>query len=88
MNYALRDVEDWANSNKLPLNEAKSKTLLVTGKRLKKKISSNVRVALATSKGERLEQLDSARLLGLDIDSELSFNKEIVSKAISGNWCA
>ena len=81
-------MEDWANSNKLPLNEAKSKTLLVTGKRLKKKISSNDRVSLITSKGERLEQGDSARLLGLEIDSELSFNKLIVSKAISENCCA
>ena len=28
LNCALRDVEDWANSIKLPLNESKSKSLL------------------------------------------------------------
>ena len=32
---AVSDVEDWTKSNKLLLNESKSKTLLVTGKRLK-----------------------------------------------------
>ena len=76
LNYALKDVEDWANSNKLPLNKAKSKTLLVTSKRLKK-ISSNDWVSLITSKGERLEQVESAWLLGLEIDSELSFNNHV-----------
>ena len=62
-------MEDWGNSNKLPLNEAKSKILLVTGKHLKKKISSNDRVYLVTSKGEWLEQVE--------IDSELSFNNHL-----------
>ena len=54
----MKDVEDWANSNKLPLNESKSKSLLVTGKCLKKKISSEDQLSLITSNGELLEQVE------------------------------
>ena len=67
LNCALRDVEDWANSNKLPLNKSKSKSLLITEKRLKKKISSEDQLSLITSNGELLEQVDSARRLGLGL---------------------
>lgn len=66
----LHDVERWTNSNKLPLNQYKTKTLLVTGKRLQVPPQS---LSVASSDGNKLEQVDSVRLLGIDIDSKLSF---------------
>ena len=35
---ALQNVETWASGNKLPLNETKTKSILVTGKRLANKL--------------------------------------------------
>ena len=43
---ALHDVENWANANKLPLNEKKTKTMLVTGKRLDVKLEPRKSSAL------------------------------------------
>ena len=37
LNRTWQDVETWTNANKLPLNQSKTKTLLITGKRLAKK---------------------------------------------------
>ena len=76
LSLALSDVEHWTNCNKLPLNEAKTKTLLVTGKRLQDKVPPNS-LSLVTSSGKALEQMDTVRLLGVDIDSHLSFTDHV-----------
>ena len=76
LSLALSDVEHWTNCNKLPLNEAKTKTLLVTGKRLQDKVPPNS-LSLVTSRGKALEQMDTVRLLGVDIDSHLSFTDHV-----------
>ena len=68
LTLAVNNVEDWTRSNKLPLNETKSKTLLVTGKRFKVPANS---LSVTTSSGSTLEQSDSVRLLGLNLDCNL-----------------
>ena len=78
LNRTWQDVETWANANKLPLNQSKTKTLLITGKRLAKKISSeDTKLSVVTNEGITLEQVETAKLLGLELDSELSFSSHV-----------
>ena len=78
LNRTWQDVETWANTNKLPLNQSKTKTLLITGKRLAKKISSeDTKLSVVTNEGITLEQVETAKLLGLELDSELSFSSHV-----------
>lgn len=82
----LNDIETWATANKLPLNESKTKVMLITGKRLNAKLSPEEKqLKIVTSNNEMLEQVDSSRLLGLELDSELTFETHVnyLSKKIS-----
>ncbi|PFX15897.1 putative RNA-directed DNA polymerase from transposon BS [Stylophora pistillata] len=60
---SLKEIECWTHTNKLPLNEKKTKTLLVTGKRLGKKLPDGYNLSLKTMNGVSLEQVPSAKLL-------------------------
>ena len=71
LNSSVAEIVKWAASNKLPINERKTKAILIAGKRLPSKI--NYEMAL-TINGTELELVPSVKLLGLEIDSELSFN--------------
>ena len=64
------------------LNEGKTKAMLITGKRLSSKINEEMTL---TIKGTELELVPSAKLLGLEIDSELSFTSlvEKICKKLS-----
>ena len=65
LNSTIAEIVDWAASNKLPINEGKTKAMLITGKGLPSKINAE------------LELVPSAKLLGLEIDSELSFTSHV-----------
>ena len=67
------EIQQWAMANKLPLNESKTKVLTVTGKRLAPRIQQDALVILGTSL-KALTNVDCVSLLGLNIDSALSFN--------------
>ena len=58
-------------TNKLPINESKSKALTITGKRLASKINNEL---VVTVEDNRLVNGKSPTLLGLTIDSSLSFD--------------
>ena len=81
LNVALQadvdKVAQWSNNNKMVLNESKTKTMLITGKRLSKKIDSTT-LTLNLNSAE-LEQVHSQKLLGVTIDSHLSFDEHIVN---------
>ena len=78
LNQTWQDVETWANANKLPLNQSKTKTLVITGKRLAKKISKeNTQLSVVTSEGNTLEQVAPAKLLGLELDSGVCFSSYV-----------
>lgn len=81
----MQDLVNWTNGNKLPINDTKSKVLLVTGKRLGVK-EPHSELTIVTSNGDTLESVDTVRLLGLDIDSKLSFSDhaDTTYKKISG----
>jgi len=54
----------------IPLNESKTKVLTVTGKRLSTRIGHDLVVVV---NGKQLENVRCAKLLGLEIDNELTF---------------
>ena len=69
------EVLNWSSSNKLLLNESKTKSMLVTGKRLVKKMEhSTLQLHLKSSE---LNQVHSHKLLGVTIDSQLSFDQHV-----------
>ena len=68
-------VAQWTIDNKMVLNESKTKTMLVAGKRLHKKISSTSLTVHVNS--VELEQVQSHKLLGVIIDTQLNFNEHI-----------
>ena len=57
------------------VNESKTKTMLVAGKRLHKKMNSNSLMVHVNS--VELEEVQSQKLLGVIIDNQLSFNEHI-----------
>ena len=78
LNRTWQDVETWANTNKLPLSQSKTKTLLITGKRLaKKKSMEDTQLSVVTIEGNTLEQVATAKLPGLELDSELCFYSHV-----------
>ena len=72
------NLEHWTENNHLQLNTDKTKTMLVTGKRLKAKLSLNEQVLnITTTKGVLLEQDLYYKALGVIFDQNLSFNDHI-----------
>ena len=74
LNSSVAEIAEWEAFNKLLMNESKTKAMLINGKRLPSKI--NYEMAL-TINGTKLEVFPSVKLLGLEIDSELSFNTHV-----------
>ena len=70
LHLSIAEIINWAALNKLPINDGKTKAMLITGKRLPSKINEEMTL---TIKGTELELVPSAKLLGLEVDSELSF---------------
>ena len=70
LNSSVAEIVEWAASNKVPVNEVKTKAILITGKRLPLKINNEMDL---TINGTELELAPS----GLEIDSELPFNSHV-----------
>ena len=68
-------VAQWTTDDKMVLNESKTKTMLVAGKRLHKKMSSTSLTVHVNS--VEIEQVQSHKLLGVIIDTQLNFNEHI-----------
>ena len=75
LNKSVSEIQFWASANKLPLNEDKTKVLTITGKRCVADINGSDIVV--TVSGKQLNNVDCATLLGVEIDSKLSFNEHI-----------
>ena len=80
LNKSVREIQAWASANKLPIND-KTKVLTITGKRLKSKL--NCELSVRTDSDNTLCNAESAALLGLGIDSKLSFNAHVDKNAKS-----
>ena len=68
-------IADWTSENRMVLNTSKTKTLLATGKRLKKKVPDKA-LKIACN-GSEIEQVTSQKLLGVTLDSHLNFTEHI-----------
>ena len=80
LSTCTRDLEHWIENNRLRLNVGKTKTMLITGKRLKGKLSPDDQILNITTKtGENLQQnrCYNYKLLGVILDEELNFNDHI-----------
>lgn len=68
-------MKTWSEKNHMVLNPTKTKTMLVTGKRLSKKVpSTELKVYID---GEQIQQVSTQKLLGLIIDKEMSYNEHV-----------
>ena len=71
----INNIADWTSNNKMVLNASKTKSLLVTGKRLEKKApDTNLKLSC---NGSEIEQITSQKLLGVKLDNHLSFTEHI-----------
>ena len=75
LNKSVSEIQLWASANKLPLNEDKTKVLTITGKRCVANINGRDIVVIVN--GKELSNVDCATLLGIEIDSKLSFSVHI-----------
>ena len=74
LNAAVSGTVHWATANKLPLNEKKTKVLTICGKRLSNRIPNDIIISV---NGSQLENIQCAKLLGLEIDKELIFHSHV-----------
>jgi hypothetical protein len=73
----MNALQNWSNINRMTLNERKTKSMLITGKRLDKKLESlDLQIELNNT---TIEQVDVFSLLGLKIDRRLTFDEHIDS---------
>ena len=73
LQHDINKIADWTSDNRMVLNASKTKSLLVTGKRLQKKASdTNLKL---TCNGSEIVQITSHKLLGLKLDNHLSFTE-------------
>jgi hypothetical protein len=75
LNKSAREIHQWASTNKLPLNQDKTKVLMITGKRFASKIPYYPNITLDAD--TPLSTVETATLLGLDLDCKLSFSNHI-----------
>ena len=74
LNAAVSETVHWATANKLPLNEKKTKVLTICGKRLSNRSPNDIVISV---NGSQLENIQCAKLLGLEIDKELTFHLHV-----------
>ena len=71
----INKIADWTSENRMVLNASKTKSLLVTGKRLEKKApDKDLKISCNDTE---IEQVISQKLLGVKLDSHLNFTEHI-----------
>ena len=75
LSNSAAEIQNWAVTNKLPINVDKTNVMIVTGKRLESKLDFQPSVKF--SDHELVGNVSNATLLGLDIDSQLSFSQHV-----------
>ena len=71
------ELEKWTGNNRFKLNMDKTKSMFVTGTRLRAKMDHCDQMEIRSSKGDVLETTTSHKLLGVYIDPDLSFNEHV-----------
>ena len=73
----VSNVNEWETNNKLPLNCFKTKKILIDGPRLRKRLSNEDRKLEIELNGSILQQVQNVKLLGLELDEQLTFDVHI-----------
>ena len=75
LNQDLKRLDEWSAQNKMFIKSQKTKSMLVTGKRLQNLVAStSIDVSL---NGSNIEHVTDFKLLGITLDQDLSFNSKI-----------
>ena len=75
LQHSINKISDWTYGNKMVLNASKTKSLLVTGKRLEKKaLDTALKISCNSSE---IDQVNSQKLHGVKLDSHLNFTEHI-----------
>ena len=74
LNNDMNKVTKWCNNNKMAVNSLKTKVMLITTKRKQQNTCDNIDVKLS---GENLEVVDEAKLLGIQVDNNLSWKPQV-----------
>ena len=73
----LENIQRWADMNKMVINEGKTKSMLITGKRLKKRMNNDQNrdddFLTITLNDSQIETVRSHKFLGVEIDDDLDF---------------
>ena len=80
INSDLDIISEWSSQNRTVINTDKTKSLLITGKRLEKKIlaNENGNLALAVRLGNtQIDQVSCQKLLGVTLDKDLTYEAHI-----------
>ena len=77
LNTSVAEILNWAVTNELPINVDKTNVMIVTGKRLESKLDFNPSVKFSDHELLLVSYISSTTLLGLDIDSRLSFSQHV-----------
>ena len=73
----LNNIEKWAIENKMFLNAKKTKSMLVSGKRLRKRLSADNTNLNITLTGKNIEQVANHKILGVNLDQDLTFETHV-----------
>ena len=70
LNQDLKRLDEWSARNKMFINSQKTKSMLITGKRLRNLVASTlIDVSL---NGSNIEHVTDFKLLGITFDQDLS----------------
>lgn len=85
LNNSMVGIKSWCNNNKMAINNGKTKSMLVTTRQKCKRLpSQNLNINLDE---ENLDQVECDKILGVTIDTHLSWNEHInnVARKVSQN---
>lgn len=77
LNEVARTVSLWADNNRMSLNTTKTNYLLITTLQRRRTLTSSALNVHVQIDGRSIEQVDYAKLLGVMIDSDISWEHHI-----------
>ena len=72
-------LKDWSKQNRLHLNIKKTKSMLITGKRLGSLLPEDLSLDIKTRNNTKLDPTPSHKLLGVHLDQDLNFDEHVGS---------
>ena len=79
LNEELRRLDRWLKGNKLSLNVAKTRSMLITTKQKKKCLMSSNQACQPSIREEHIEVICNTKYLGVQIDENLTWKNKIKS---------